>query len=151
MITAFEIIDKIFEALPIEPIKYKITAPTKNLPSEYTVINSLTLQGKQMQRGVLNVNIHVKNLPQPDNSQPNMDRLRELAKIYTQALDQVFVNNKRISINDSGGIFRESDYHFLNIKINYEQFNRMYGDFYLLDELDKNILDENNVRLIGKF
>lgn len=124
MITAIEMIDKVFEALPTQPTKYKITQP-KVLPSEFIVINSLTLQGRQRQRGVLNVNVHVKNLNiGSDNSQPNTERLKELSRDVINTLNQTWVENKLIDINESGGIFREDNgYHFVNIKINYTKYN----------------------------
>lgn len=124
MIDVFTAVNEVANSLPSTPIRYRFTQPTKDLPDEFCVINSITLQGDLRQDGVINVNIHVKNLTAPDNSQPNVTRLQELAKIYTTALNQKWGNNKSIQIEDSGRVRAETNnYHYLNIRVRYSVFN----------------------------
>lgn len=94
---------------------------------EDVVISSLALTDGQIQEGVFNVNIHVPNLVgqqannpmQVDNTQPNLDRMEQIAQACVQALNETYLFDSLIDLDGTGLVVRDGTGWFLNICVHY--------------------------------
>ncbi|WP_139959173.1 hypothetical protein [Flavicella sediminum] len=145
MKSVFNIINAARNLLNVEVVRssisgsiYKVEAPKKGL--EDITINVLTIGGDYLQRGVLNVNLYLKDLK---SGLANTKRFEELSNIILPLLDNkkavdyditMIVNGQEQSLfEDHSYVFFEIDSpgvilkdqerentHFLNIKLKYQ-------------------------------
>lgn len=100
-----------------------------NHRKECITINSLPVTGEQLQRAVVNVNIHVPNLQltingQPDTSQPNRKRLKVISDIVIPLIKDAVINNTLTGIQNVGMVNdKEIKEHFLNIRVSTYSIN----------------------------
>lgn len=130
MKTPLDLIDAAYELLDVTEVQSAMlsgdifkTVKPDNYQGECIVINSLPVSGQQLQRGFLNVNIYAPNLTlkingQPDNSQPNTKRLKEIAAAVVPILEDATADGNLFFI-DSMNVYAEDQNreHFLNIRI----------------------------------
>lgn len=133
--TTLDIIDSTYLALNIAEVRsvisggvYKVIRPL-NSTSEDIVINSLPTVNFQLQRAIVNVNIHVPNLKigtkvGQDNSQPNFARLREITSIVIGILNDKFFGQFWFDVQQQS-IFAqpEINYHYSNIRVEFYNLN----------------------------
>lgn len=99
-----------------------------NSLKEDVVINSLAITNDQLQRGVLNVNIHVPNNSIPDgtggfdNSYPNSDRLNYLTSLAVPLLKDVWGTDYNFDIEQIHLITEEVS-SFNNIRVTFNAIN----------------------------
>lgn len=100
-----------------------------NSTKEDVVINSLALNNTQLQRGILNVNIHVPNLSIPteqtgvrDNGYPNSVRLNQLTDLAIPILKDTWGADYDFDIEQINLITEETS-SFNNIRITFQALN----------------------------
>lgn len=130
MKTPLDLIDALYDLVNVSDVQAAMLSGDifKNVkPDNYTgecvVINSLPIVGLQMQRGYANVNIYAPNLKlniqgQPDNSQPNTDRIKAISAAVVPIVEDAVANGSLFFI-DSMTLYSEDNNreHFLNIRI----------------------------------
>lgn len=93
------------------------------------VVKTLATSGEQLQKAVVNVNIHVPNLVinvdgQPDNSQPDRDKLNQVAGAVIEILKDALLNDTITGVGDTVMIDDpELGEHFMNIRIEISSIN----------------------------
>lgn len=94
-----------------------------NHQGDCIILNCLPATAGQLQTAVLNINICVKNLQltiagQPDNSQPNRQRLNEIAKPILVIMKNAVINDMVTEI-ENVAVYpdKEAKEHFLNIRV----------------------------------
>jgi hypothetical protein len=128
MNTTIDIAQAIYRLLKNSPVPAAISGgiyykrPVGSL-LEDIVINSLPITAYGLQEGTANVNIHVQNLQltiagQPDNSQPNIQRLQQIAALVIPILEDAFINDITITIQQQT-LFEEAELreHYLNLRL----------------------------------
>ena len=93
---------------------YKLHRPI-NSNKEDIVINLITADNEFVQVGVCNVNLHIPMLP---TQQPNIARMREVAKLVAAVINDGF--NKKYTFHTYGQqilYFRDTDEWMMNFKI----------------------------------
>ena len=92
-------------------------------------INSLPVTGEQLQKAVVNVNVHAPNLvltigTQPDNSQPNRKKLKQVSDVIIQILKDALINNMVTEI-ENVTLIREDQLHehYMNIRVGINSIN----------------------------
>lgn len=108
--------------LGTEPVG-KMVKPT-GATSEYVVVNSLPVSLGQIQKGVVNINIHVKDTVDGANSYPNHERLDALTKLVIPAFDRVRFNGiscevETIHIEEEEALKE----HYQNIRVKFNVIN----------------------------
>lgn len=100
-----------------------------NSTKEDVVINSLALNNTQLQKGILNVNIHVPNLSIPtgttgvrDNGYPNSVRLNQLTDLAIPLLKDTWGTDYDFDIEQINLITEETS-SFNNIRITFQALN----------------------------
>lgn len=134
MITAFDIIDIIYEGLQggelasaINGGVYKHKRPVSS-SLEDVVINCLPVNATQMQTAIANVNIHVPNISvtangSTDNTVPNHPRMKLLAQKAMEDLESNWAPTYSYHVQQAG-ILQEDDFgHFINIRIEFFNIN----------------------------
>ena len=106
---------------------YKLRRPV-NSSQEDVVINSLSIGEGNLQRGIVNVNIHVPDLVVKLNgevqNQPNIKRLGELSSLAHDILAEVSTSTYSIFIQSSTIIEeRAINAHFQNIRLIFTFYN----------------------------
>lgn len=92
-------------------------------------INSLPVTGAQLQKAVINVNVHAPNLrltinDQPDNSQPNREKLKEVSDVVLPILKDAIINNMVTEVQSITMIKEEQlKEHYLNIRVGINSIN----------------------------
>jgi hypothetical protein len=93
------------------------------------VIKTLAVTGEQLQKAVVNVNIHVPNLinnidGQPDMTQPDRNKLNEIAAVVIEALKNGILDDTVTGIGDAVMIDDpELQEHYMNIRIETSSIN----------------------------
>jgi len=102
---------------------YKGVRPVNSVTDD-VVVNSIVLTKGSLQRGVSNVNIHVKDLQQgPANAPffvPHEIRLKTLTDIIEPVLNDYYGQDFSLYI-DSTSLIREPEInqHYMNLRINF--------------------------------
>lgn len=137
MKTGIQLVDDTYSLLDIPEVHSVIASGDifpDNRPDghkrECIVINSLPITGRQLQRAVVNVNVHVPNLKltiegQPDNSQPNRQRLQQILTVILPLLEDGLINNSVTEIQDVSRPMKEEgiNEHFVNIRLGTNSIN----------------------------
>lgn len=135
MKTVIDLVDSVYELLNVSAVNNVITGEVyldsrpDNSILEDVVINSLPVTGEQLQRAVVNVNIHVPNLQltingQPDTSQPNRKRIKVISDIVIPLIKDAIINDTLTGIQNITMINdKELKEHFLNIRVNTYSIN----------------------------
>lgn len=128
-----ESVDDVFNLINIAQVRNEISGvisknvrPT-NSNKEDIVINSLTLNNQQLQRGIVNVNVHVPNLQIStstgiDNEVPDHTRLSFITKLIVPLLKDIWSDNWDIDIEQIN-LVREDKSSFNNIRVTYQSIN----------------------------
>jgi hypothetical protein len=132
MITTLEAVDGVFGILQASllssAISGKIYKHRRPLGSqqEDVVIGALPITGDQLQRGVLNVNLHVPGLkistPVGQDLQPDNVRMKELAGIAVGVLTDVWKDDYHFTVQQQTLIADGEDF-YINIRINFFNVN----------------------------
>ena len=137
MITVLDAVDYIYTWLKDKPIKsaisgglYKHKRPV-NSQKEDLVIVPLTLDADQLQEGIMNVNIHVPNLllgagTAQDKTQPDHLRLKQLASMAVESLNEVWMEEGQINFSVLTPIMfdePEINQHYINIRLSFGAVN----------------------------
>ena len=107
---------------------YKQKRPDGSIKKD-VVVNSLAVDNEQLQRGVINVNIHVPNLlvvinEQPDNSQPDHVTLNEISQIVIGLLKDYWGTEFHCDIQTQSLIEEpELKENFVNIRVSVFSIN----------------------------
>lgn len=135
MKTTLDLVDIIWDRLNSSPLKASITGKLYkhrrpvNSQSEDVVINSLPVNNEQLQQAVANVNVHVPNLELQvngavDRSQPDHTRLKSLAALAIESLQEVWEDDytydvqQQLLIEDP-----EAGDHYVNIRLEFYNIN----------------------------
>lgn len=130
------VLDMVFDAFSILDVSDVTTSITgelsilerpKNSLKEDIVINALPITGEQFQKGVFNVNVHVPNLlnvvtnGKPDETQPNLTRLRTISNLVVEKLRDVVGEDYHFNAQNGGYPIRENDdlSWYINIRVDY--------------------------------
>jgi hypothetical protein len=128
MKSSLDSVTDVFKLLNSSPVKalisggiYKYKRPL-NSTLEDIVINSLGLNANPIQRGLVNVNIHVENLViasnPADRSQPNTARMKVLTDAAVTTLKENWGTTEDLLIEvDNTQVFEENTHHFSNIRV----------------------------------
>jgi hypothetical protein len=128
MKTAPEVIDILFDLLKNVPVSGSVRKLKRDVNStkEDIVINALPVTGNMIQRGTLNVNIHVPdltvNMGGQVQSHPDFTRLTELARTVTDILKDFYHETYNIWIGNQS-ILDEPNSHYVNLKIEFRNVN----------------------------
>jgi hypothetical protein len=136
MKTTIHLVDDMYELLNISAVHNSMISgdvfagsrPVDHR-SEAVSINCLPVTGDQLQKAVVNVNIHVPNLEltingQPDNSQPNRVRLKIISDIVLPLLKDAVINNTVTQVEGINLIEdTELHEHYLNIRVKTNSIN----------------------------
>lgn len=129
MKSSLEAVDLIYGALVPGALKTAITgdiykqARPLNSEKEDVVINALPVTNQKIQRGLVNVNIHVPNLSIPsgnviDKTLPNTARIKALAAIAIGILKEKWgANGDYLLEIESERIFPDGSNHYSNIRV----------------------------------
>jgi hypothetical protein len=92
-------------------------------------INALPISGEQLQKAVINVNVHAPNLVltingQPDNSQPDRKKLKQVSDQVISILKDALINNMVTEI-ENVTLIKEDQLkeHFMNIRVGINSIN----------------------------
>jgi hypothetical protein len=132
MKNGLEMIDDAYQILNVPEVVsiitgnlYQLVRP-KNSILEDIVINGLPITNTQLQQGVFNVNIHVPNLTDvkiggnPDETQPDLVRLKAISEIVVEKLADVVGYDYRFSAQNGGYPIRDTDLTwYMNIRVDY--------------------------------
>lgn len=134
LLTSLDAIDKVYLNLQGSPFAtalrgsiYKIKRPV-NATSEDAVINSLGMPGDQVQKGLINLNIHVPNQPllingKQDTTQPDYTRAQELTTLAIQSVEE-FYSDEYWFLFQQQNIVESTDTEIVvNIRINFFSIN----------------------------
>ena len=127
MKTPVKLTQDVFSMIDVPAVKNSISGsvyPGKRPDGsrkEDVVVNCLPVTGDQLQKGVVNVNIHVPNLQitisgQADNSQPDLKRIQEIFEVIEPIIDDAIKNDTDISIQQAI-LIEEGNEHYLNIRL----------------------------------
>jgi len=98
--------------------KYKRPINSEN---EDIVINSLPVNKQDVQRGMLNVNIHVPDLQLPGtpiDRQPDTARLRTLTNMTIELLEEYYGAAYLFEVDDDN-VLPDENNHFSNIRVSF--------------------------------
>ncbi len=96
--------------------------------AEDVVVNSIMLNRRSVQEGVLNVNLFVPNkvlqlATGTDRSQPNHKRLSEISELANTVLNEVWGTGYMFEVQQDNMIPDENNQHFLNFRLNFKALN----------------------------
>lgn len=129
MKSSLEAIDLVYAALVPSALRtaingqvYKAVRPL-NSDKEDVVINALPVTNQKIQRGLVNVNIHVPNLQLTvgnviDKTQPNSARIKTLASLAIAILKEKWgANGDYLLEIESERVFPDESNHYSNIRV----------------------------------
>lgn len=117
-----QILQTVFGLLAGLPVnKYTLVKPTKNTDSEYIVLNALPINADVMQKCIVNVNYHVKDIA---DGVPNLARLEAGAQSVLAILRKVSTTTYMIDF-EGQELFQEQAQreHFTNLRFSYININ----------------------------
>ena len=117
--TTFDAIDKVYNIVKGNGLEvYKLIKPAGD-ESEYIVINSLPVSGDILQRCIVNVNIHVKDIQiSSSTSAPNTSRLKALANQFETLLLKNISNDAHIYLDGQGAEQDEAtETNYINFRL----------------------------------
>lgn len=137
--TALQIVDEIYQNILLSPLKQSILPPAAsglvykyqrelNSRGEDIVINALPLSNGPVQTCIVNVNIYCPNIKLPlglnkfDNTQPDSNRLAQLAQLAVASLTDVAHYNGMYEYTiQQQQLYTAEDNteHFLNFRIEF--------------------------------
>lgn len=128
MKTSLEAVSIAYQALAESPVSGMISGGIwkgkrpQNSKLEDIAINALTVTKTPLQRGLINVNIHVQNLEIPgepiDKTLPNTARLSELGQAVQSVLGDYYTADGKTNLQiESDRVFEDGTNHFLNFRI----------------------------------
>lgn len=100
-----------------------------NSHQEDIIVGSLPISNDDIQKAVLNINVHVPNLivnisGAQDNTQPNLARLNELTRLVWQLLDNQFFNGYWFYVQQQNLFADEqTNEHYSNIRLEFYSIN----------------------------
>ncbi|HRQ17704.1 MAG TPA: hypothetical protein PL085_11550 [Agriterribacter sp.] len=127
MKSGIDIVDDMYTLLNVTEVTsvitgkvYKGTRPDSS-DKEDICINALAVTGRQMQTGIINVNIHAQNLKlmiggMADNTKPNNKRLNQIFHIVEPILKDAMIYSTGTEIQ-MVNMIEEKDSHYLNIRV----------------------------------
>lgn len=137
MKTSFDVINILFShiknselvtgAFKVNGGVYKLQRPL-NSDKEDIVINALPFNREDLQEGVFNVNIFVKNLSitvsggLTDNSQPNTSRITKLVQIASEVFSETWADDGSYTFElQQEQVFTdENNQHYINLRIEFQ-------------------------------
>lgn len=126
MKTGFDATDDVFQHLRKNNLQSQISGLLRvgerpaSSKKEDVIINSLALTASQLQKGVINVNVHVPNLTGLDNSQPNLPRLSALTRITVDLLTDIYGYDYNFTVQTPGNPIKDNDGSwYSNIRVAY--------------------------------
>jgi hypothetical protein len=135
MTTTLDAIDTVWETLNSSSLKTEISGSiyknrrAASSTKEDIVINSLPINNAQLQQGVLNVNVHVPNKSVKknkvvDSTQPDYERMKELAAIAVDVLDDNWIGDHHFEVQQQVTVMDEAtNDHYINIRLNFNSIN----------------------------
>lgn len=102
--------------------RYLFVRKTKDVNTEYIVVNALPVNAAVMQKCYVNVNIHVKDFA---DGTPNIERLKEISTMVLDILQKVDGTNYLLDF-ESNETFREEALreHFANLRFSLKIVNQ---------------------------
>ncbi|MDO6388998.1 hypothetical protein Q4E40_02580 [Pontibacter sp. BT731] len=95
-----------------------------NSQREDVVLNALPMNREQLQRTVLNVNLHVPNLKLgTDTTQPNAKRLKELTTIASDLIEEVWGPGYQFNVQQDTVFPDGAGSHYVNIRVEFRAIN----------------------------
>jgi hypothetical protein len=92
--------------------------------SEYVVVNSLPVTTGILQKGVVNINIHVKDFVEGANLIPNHERIDAITKLVVPAFDNVSANGISYEVEsmhvEEEEVLKE---HYQNVRVKFNVIN----------------------------
>lgn len=102
-----------------------------NSNREDIVVNSLALTNQQLQKGVVNVNIHVPNASVvvdsvTDNTLPDLAKMHAIEQAVIPLLEARWEDSFHTDIDEPGQPFQDGTNWYLNIRVNYHAVQMNY-------------------------
>jgi hypothetical protein len=135
MKTVIDIVDSIYQLINVGSVLSTINGGVyadgrpDGSRKEDIVINCLPVTGEQLQRGVVNINCHAPNLSltiddQPDNSQPNRNKLKQMADAVILIVKDAIIDDMVTSVENVMMIEEENIHeHYVNIRVAVNSIN----------------------------
>jgi hypothetical protein len=138
LMTSFDAIDKVYLHLKDTPFTealtgglYKLTRPVNAADDfkEDAVINSLGMPGQQVQRGIINLNIHVPNMGglevgnRQDSSQPDYVRAQQLTTLAIQEVTEFYTDDYWFVFQQQNMVESDEQEMVINIRIEFYSNN----------------------------
>ena len=105
---------------PIDMVKYRKSRPASGTPSEFIVVNAFSIAPGRMQKFVLNVNYHKKNLsggvPDDLKLQSNSQLILDILEEYESA--DMLIDFETDEINQES-----NDEHYANLRFSIKLIN----------------------------
>jgi len=125
-------IDKVIEVIYNSPLRTAITGSIArrrpiNSEKEDIIVNSLPITFTQLQRGIVNVNIHVPNIDKTNNGvtdteYPDYVRLKELTQMAIPILKNFIGEGFYFQVQQEQ-IIEETKSSYVNIRLNIQAKN----------------------------
>lgn len=129
MITAIEAAEKVRSKLITGGLKTSVSLTGSIYPAnrplnsikEDIVVSALSLNGDQVQEGLMNVNIHIPSISSAsDGTQPNLPRFNAIAVATIALLDDKWDYDFNIEVEEPGQVYRDKDNSwFCNIRVRF--------------------------------
>lgn len=117
--TVWDHLNKRKSQIPINGGIYWLNRP-KNSVKEDIVVSALAMDAKEVQEGVINVNIHVPNPAlSNDDTQPNFTRFEQISDNILPMLADVWGVDWNFLVDEPGTIVPDGNNWFCNIRIRY--------------------------------
>ena len=134
--TSFDAVDIVYAKLTEPAFKslllltggcYKTVRPVDS-KAEDIVVNSLGLPNKDVQQGVVNVNIHAPNLNlqisgKQDTTQPDTVRLQALTSLVTGQIKEFYSSDYWFLLQQVSGLLEDEQGYYINIRIDFFSVN----------------------------
>jgi|1185.fasta_scaffold00001_62 hypothetical protein len=129
MITPFKLMDIVYTAVKNSSLATEVTGDIYKLnrpfdsKTEDIIINTLTVGNQAVQTGIVNVNIHVKNVllgngSNQDNTHADFPRMDQLTELFRPVLNGVYIDQVWFEIQNINIIPEENiPEHFINFRI----------------------------------
>lgn len=137
LLTAFDAIDVVYQHLASSPVKdaitgniYKLKRPINATDEgkEDIVINSLGLPNKDIQQGIVNVNIYVPNLSlqinnRQDHTQQDFIRAKQLVRLVIEQLQEFYSGEYFFLYQQDNPLQSEEGESATNIRVDFFSIN----------------------------